>query len=128
MQGLVRKKLPKQWWQDRIARHGNSNSSLAAKLLERARTMARLRFGVVLNRLFAGRLLRSVSHANLHSLHLSARLAGAVRIRRVGLLERRRTTLARGFDWPDRRIARGSGVRCVPPALCLRKGMGHRIS
>ena len=90
--------------------------------------MARLRVGGFLDSLFARRLLRSLSYANLHTFHLPARVAGAVCIRRAGLLERRWTTLARRFEWLGRRITRGSGVRRVPPAICVRKGMGYRIS
>src|SRR6266566_6393593 len=125
MQGTVRKRLPKHWRPDNVGRHGNN--SLAEKTLECARTLARFRAGGFLDRLFARRLLRSVSHANLHALHFPARVAGAVCIRGFGPLERRWATLARGFDWIARRIARGSSVRCVPPTVCVRKGMGHRI-
>ncbi len=128
MQGVVRNKLPKHWWQDSLSRHGNSNSSRAEILLERARTMARLRVGGFFNRLFARRFLRSMSHAHLHAFHLPSRVAGAVCVRGVGPLERQRTTLARGFDWLACWIARGGGIRRVPPAICVRKGMENRIS
>ena len=84
-----KKKLPKHWWPANIAQHGNGNSSLAEKLLERARTMARLRVGGLVNRLFARRLLPSVSHADIHALHFPARVAGAVCIRGGGPMERR---------------------------------------
>src|SRR5688572_29684797 len=90
--------------------------------------MARLRVGGFLNRLFARRLLRSVSHANLYALYLPPRVAGTVCIRGIGPLERRWTPLALSFDRLARRIARGCSVRRVPPAICLRKGMGLRNS
>src|SRR5947209_2249172 len=128
MQGVVGNKLLKHRWQDSIARHGNSNSSLAEKLLERERTMSHLRIGGFLDRVSARRFLRSMSHANLHAFHLPSRVAGAVCVGGVGPLERPLTTLARGFDWLACWIARGGGIRRVPPAICVRKGMENRIS
>src|SRR5262249_3222687 len=101
------RKLPRLGWLDNLEWDANVNWSFAEKLLGLARTMARLRPGGILDLLFARRFLWPVSHANLHALHPSARLAGIARLRWVGLLERRWTPLARRFDWFGRRIAGG---------------------